>query len=626
MTSQAASKPKQPPLLEYGLLLLLSALWGSSFSFLKLTVATVPPLTAISVRTAIAGAVLYAIMRWQGWRLPRDWESWKTFIIISAVNTVFPFILIAWGLQTVDASLAVILNSTTPIFAFLITYFVTRQEGATKRRLFGVVAGLTGIVLIVGATALSGLGQQLLPQLGIVLASVSYATSAIYGRAFRNMNPVVPACGSLLFGAAVLSPMAIAIEHPWTSTPSWGSLVALTILAVLCTAGGNVLYFRLLGTLGSLGTTAQSYLRVPIGVMAGVYLLGEELTSTAGLGLVCVVAGVMAMTWPADRPLPLPWKQIERARAITGVISDQIPSRMLDYALLLFVATLWAGSYIWVKIGLASIPPLTLMSGRICIAGLFLLVVLRWRELSLPTDAATWRIYAVQGLLGTVLPFALVAWGQQWVDAGPTAILNSISPVFAFIITWAITRHESATALKLFGVVAGLAGVVVVMGPDALTALGSSALPQFAIVASALCYAMSAINSHQLRNADPVVSAAGSLTAASLIIVPCTLILEQPWNVRPTSSGILAVLALGLASTGLGYILYFRLVRSLGTIGVTAQSYLRAPIGVFLAALLLGESVTFAMLAGMALVVVGVVAMTMRPKQPVATTADVTRI
>jgi len=625
MTSPASARPKQPPLLEYGLLLLLSALWGSSFSFLKLTVASVPPLTAISVRTAIAGLVLYAIMRWQGWRMPRDWESWKTFIIISAVNTVFPFILIAWGLQTVDASLAVILNSTTPIFAFLITYFVTRQEAATKRRLFGVFAGLTGIVLIVGATALSGLGQQLVPQLGIVLASVSYATSAIYGRAFRNMNPVVPACGSLLFGAAVLSPMAIVIEQPWNSTPTFGSLVALTILAVFCTAG-NVLYFRLLGTLGSLGTTAQSYLRVPIGVMAGVFLLGEELTSTAGIGLVCVVAGVMAMTWPADRPLPLPWKQIDRARAVAGLIRDQIPSRVFDYALLLFVATLWAGSYIWVKIGLDSIPPLTLMSGRICIAGLFLLAVLRWRELSLPTDAATWRLYATQGVLGTVLPFALVAWGQQWVDAGPTAILNSISPVFAFIITWGITRHESATPLKLFGVIAGLAGVVVVMGPNAFGALGSSVLPQIAIIASALCYAMSAINSHQLRNADPVVSAAGSLAAASLIIVPFTLVLEQPWNVRPTTSGILAVLALGLASTGLGYILYFRLVRSLGSIGVTAQSYLRAPIGVLLASLLLGESVTFAMLAGMALVVVGVIAMTMRPKPPVATKADTTRI
>ena len=185
--SSTAATPTQPPAREYVLLLVLATLWGSAFAFLKLTVATVPPLTAIAFRTAIAGAVLYAILRWQGWRLPRDWESWKSFIIISAVNTVFPFILIAWGLTHVDASLAIILNSSTPIFAFLMTWGLTRQEAVTPRRAFGVAAGLTGIVLIIGTSALSGLGREFLPQLALVVASISYATSAIYGRGFRAM-------------------------------------------------------------------------------------------------------------------------------------------------------------------------------------------------------------------------------------------------------------------------------------------------------------------------------------------------------------------------------------------------------------------------------------------------------
>lgn len=611
MSSIAApDHPKQVPFLEYGLLLLLATLWGASFTFLKLTVASIPPLTTIAWRTAMAGALLYFIMRHQGISLPRDAASWKSFAIVSAVNTVLPFMLIAWGLQWVDASLAVILNSTTPIFAFLITYVLTRHEAVTPRRLFGVVAGITGIVFVVGSSALGGLGQQLLPQLAIVLSSLSYAMSAIYGRAFREMNAMVPACGSLLFGAVVLIPMAIIVERPWTVTPTWTSIVSLIVLGLLCTALGNVLYFRLLGTLGSLGTTAQSYLRVPIGVMAGVLLLGEQFTSTAGFGLVCVVAGVMAMTWPADRPIPLPWARIERARVAAVRLCGQVPPRTMDYVLLLIVATLWAGSYIWVKIGLASIPPLTLMSGRIVIAALCLLAVLQMRQLSLPRDHATWRIYLVQGVIGTVVPFALVAWGQQWVDAGPAAILNSVSPVFAFLITWLVTRHEAATALKLFGVVVGLAGVAVVIGPGAATAIGTQALPQLAIVLSSLAYALGAINSRHLRDADPVVSAAGALVAASLVIVPFALILEHPWTVRPTMSGIMAVLALGVFSTGLGYILYFRIVRGLGSIGVTAQSYLRAPIGVLLAALLLGEGVTFAMLAGMALVIIGVAAMT----------------
>lgn len=621
-SAAATDSTKQPPLMEYGWLILLATLWGSSFSFLKLTVATVPPLTAIACRTAIAGAVLYAVMRWQGDRLPRDWESWKTFIIVSAVNTVLPFILIAWGLQYVNASLGVILNSTTPIFAFLITWAVTRQEPITHRRAFGVAAGLTGILLIVGMSALSGLGQQLVPQLALVLSSVSYATSAIYGRAFRDMNPVVPACGSILFGAAVLTPMAIVIDRPWTISPSVESLTSLVVLAVFCTAIGNVLFFRLLGTLGSLGTTAQSYLRVPIGVLVGVLLLGEEMTSTAGVGLVCVVAGVMAMSWPANKPLPLPWAQIERSRRLGADLVSRMPPLATEYALLMLVATLWGASYVWVKIGLATIPPLTLMTVRVIIAGALLLSVLHWRKVEIPRDPAIWRIYARQGLLSMALPFALVAWGQQWVDAGPAAILNSVSPVFAFLITWGLTRHEPATPLKLLGVIAGLAGVVLVMGVGTLGGLGTQALPQIAIVLSSLSYALGAINSHHLRKADPVVNAACSMIAAAAILLPFTLLLERPWAVRPSASGVMAALTLGIVSTGLGYFIWFRLARTLGSIGVTAQSYMRAPIGVALAALLLGESITLTMLAGMALVVVGVAAMTLQPARPPPSTTN----
>lgn len=617
MSSATHDKPSGVPILEYGLLLLLATLWGASFSFLKLTVASIPPLTAISWRTGIAGLVLYLLLRWQGMRLPSDWSSWRGLVVVAAVNTVFPFILIAWGLQYVNASLAVILNSTTPIFAFLITWGLIRQETISHRRALGVAIGLAGIVLIIGTSALSGLGQQLLPQLALVVASVSYATSAIYGRTLRVLDPQVVACGSLLVGAAVLTPMALVVEAPLTISPTRTSVTALVVLAVLCTALGNVLFFRLLGTLGSLGTTAQSYLRVPIGVLAGIVLVGEELTSTAGIGLVCVVIGVMAMTWPADRPFPLVSSMTRGAvlavsrswRAIEGFVG-RLPPRVFDYVLLVIVATLWAGSYIWVKIGLESIPPLTLMTGRIVIAGVMLHLVLNWQGAKLPRGREIWSIYATQGMLGTVVPFVLVAWGQQWVDAGPTAILNSVSPVFAFLITWAITRHEPATALKLFGVAAGLAGVIVVIGPASFAGGGANLLPQIAIVVSALSYALAAINSHRLRAGDPVVNAAGSLSAAAAIVVPFTLVIDQPWTIRPSATALGAMLALGVMSTGLGFILYFRLVRSLGSIGVTAQSYLRAPIGVLLAALLLGESVTLPMLAGMALVVVGVWAMT----------------
>jgi len=134
------------------------------------------------------------------------------------------------------------------------------------------------------------------------VATICYAGAAVFGRGFKGLDPMVPAAGSLLCGAAILVPVSIAVERPWTLMPSASSILALLALAVFSTAFAFVIYFRLIQTLGSVGTTAQAYLRVPIGVALGVLLLGESLSATAWIGLACVVVGVAAMTIPTRRP------------------------------------------------------------------------------------------------------------------------------------------------------------------------------------------------------------------------------------------------------------------------------------------------------------------------------------
>ena len=276
------TRSRQPEMArELALLVLLATLWGGSHTFIKLGVATIPPITLIAARTAIAGALLVAIMRWRGIRLLRDAATWRR-----------------WGERFLDAGLATILNSTSPIFTFLLTAAITRHEALTGRTLFGTLAGIVGICLIVGVQALSGLGEQFAAQVATILATICYAGAAIFGRGFRGLDPMAPAAGSLLAGAAILIPASLIVDRPWTLTPSASSLLALLGLAVFSTAAAFVIYFRLIQTLGSVGTTAQAYLRVPIGVALGVLLLGESLTSTAWIGLVCVVAGVAAMTIP----------------------------------------------------------------------------------------------------------------------------------------------------------------------------------------------------------------------------------------------------------------------------------------------------------------------------------------
>jgi drug/metabolite transporter (DMT)-like permease len=256
----------------------------------------------IAARTLIASAILVLIMRWRGIGLPRDGANWRNFAIQACLNSVVPFTLIAWAEKSIDAGLAVILNSMTPVFTFLITWLWSRHETTSFRKFAGIVLGLGGTCVVVGAQAFTHVGHELAAQLAVVLATICYGGAATFGRNFKDLDPMAPAAGSLLSGAAILLPLSLIVDRPWTLAPSQGSIMALVGLAVFSTALAFVIYFRLIRTLGSVGTTAQAYLRAPIGIAIGAYFLGESLSEAAWIGLLCILAGVAFMTIPQAKP------------------------------------------------------------------------------------------------------------------------------------------------------------------------------------------------------------------------------------------------------------------------------------------------------------------------------------
>jgi drug/metabolite transporter (DMT)-like permease len=284
---------------ELALLGLLAVLWGASYTFIKIGVETIPPVTFIAGRTLIAGGILLGLIRWRGLAMPHDAVNWRRFMFQACLNSVIPFTLIAAAERSIDAGLATILNATSPIFTFLLTALITRHEPVTLRKVVGVGAGIAGICLIVGTQALGGIGHQLWAQLAVVAATVCYAGAAIFGRNFRGLDPMVPAAGSMICGAAILIPLSLFFDRPWTLAPSAASILALLGLSVFSTALAFSIFFRLIHTLGSVGTTSQAYLRVPIGVGIGALFLGESLGPSAWLGMGFVVVGVAAMTIPA---------------------------------------------------------------------------------------------------------------------------------------------------------------------------------------------------------------------------------------------------------------------------------------------------------------------------------------
>jgi drug/metabolite transporter (DMT)-like permease len=279
-----------------------------------------------------------------------------------------------------------------------------------------------------------------------------------------------------------------------------------------------------------------------------------------------------------------------------------------ELALLLLLAVLWGGSYPLTKLALKTIPPFTLVALRVSIAAVLLLVIAWWTQLSLPREARVWGEFFVQACFNSMVSWSLVAWGQQFVPSALAGILNSTSPLFVFLITGTLTRHEAATAQQLLGTLAGLGGVCLIIGVDVLRELGQHVVAQLGLLAGALCYAGAAIYGRRFGAIPAIMTAAGTMTCAATCLIPVSVVVDQPWNMTPSFGSLLAAVALGSFSTAGALMLYFRLVRTLGSMGVASQSYLRAGVSVLLGVMLLGESFTWSLSVGLAAVVVGVAA------------------
>jgi len=281
-----------------------------------------------------------------------------------------------------------------------------------------------------------------------------------------------------------------------------------------------------------------------------------------------------------------------------------------DYALLLALACCWSSTYPLTKIGIGSIPPITFISARSLIAALFLLIILRARGIRIPTDAGAWKLFAQQQTINSTIPFLMITWAQQYVPAASTVVLASTTPIFAFIITRAITRHEPATLLKLAGAVLGLAGTAVIIGLDALGGLGGNILAEMVILLATISFASATIFGLRLSEYDPMVVAAGSLLFGGFVLLPAALIVDHPWTLRPSPEALAATFTMGIFSSSLGLMLFYMCLMRLGTLTTNAQGYLRIPIGVALSVALLGESVPSNLALGLLLVMAGVAAMT----------------
>jgi drug/metabolite transporter (DMT)-like permease len=293
--SMGSAPPATSSPFEIALLIALTVLWAFPYALTKISLETIPPITLVAVRVSLAAVVLWTIIFAQGREIPTRPHLMGRFFMQGCLGALIPYVLTTWGQQTTDSAVAAVLNSTSPVFVCLIIAFWTKHEPIPFGRLFGVLLGLGGVVLIAGVAALGGVGREIAGQSAIVLATFSLALAAIHGRAFADVAPEVTAAGMLTCAAVVLVPTCFFVEAPLDCVPSIPSIMALLVNAIAATALGFVLYFRLIGTVGSMGVASVAYLKPAVGVFIGCTLLGEPFSWTLASGLAAILIGVAAI-------------------------------------------------------------------------------------------------------------------------------------------------------------------------------------------------------------------------------------------------------------------------------------------------------------------------------------------
>lgn len=294
--------------LDYALLGVLALLWGSSYMWIGLALDGFPPATLIALRVGLAALALCAILALRGLPLPRDGKSWQLFFVQSLVNSTGPWLMLAWGQQYAGTAVSSVLNSTSPLWVFAFSFLLLgKGERPGARQLLGALFGFGGIVLIVGIGALKDIGTNLVPQLVVLFGAALYGIAALRGPLLKAYPPLVTATGTLLCAAAVLVPLSLVLDRPWTLAPGPSALSAVLILSLACTALAFLIYFRLLVTIGPMGTASQAYLRSGVGVCLGVVFLSEHLDPETSAGICLAILGVVLINWPGrTRVKPLP--------------------------------------------------------------------------------------------------------------------------------------------------------------------------------------------------------------------------------------------------------------------------------------------------------------------------------
>ena len=279
----------------------------------------------------------------------------------------------------------------------------------------------------------------------------------------------------------------------------------------------------------------------------------------------------------------------------------------MNYLFLVGLGMIWGSSYLFIRIVVAEVPPITLVAARLVLAALVLIAALRATGRPFPRDRRLWAAYAVMGLLSGALPYVLIAWGEQYIHSSLAALLQATMPIFTVILASFLADDERLSWTVVLGVFLGFLGVAVLMIPDLRHGLQANFLGQLAIVASSLSYAAATVFArNRLRGQPPLTSTMGQLSMGALFTLPLSLLVDRPFALSPSFPALASWLALTVLGTVVAYVIYYALIERASATFVSTVTYIIPIMGLILGALILHEPVTVNLLISMALIIVGV--------------------
>jgi drug/metabolite transporter (DMT)-like permease len=293
---------------EWGLLFLLSVIWGGSFYFAKAALSDFGPFTIVLGRVVVGSLTLFLIARTMRIAMPRDAKSWRDFATMGILNNVIPFSLIFWGQTEIASGLAATLNATTPLFAIAVGRMLDAKARIRANQLGGILLGVLGVAFLIGPAAFRDLRHGIAGEIAVLGAAFSYALAGHFGRRFRSLAPIIPASGQVTCSAIIMLPVALLIETPWRQ-PVPGPIAWAYILAlgILCTAIAYLIFFRILATAGAVNLMLVTILVPASAIVLGFLFLNERLSWVDFIGMASIAAGLLAIDGRAFARLSRAW-------------------------------------------------------------------------------------------------------------------------------------------------------------------------------------------------------------------------------------------------------------------------------------------------------------------------------